>query len=153
MPNGFEAATVRPNDPATVRPVGEPRESRRGTGWIGFAGVMIAILGVLNSVYGIAAISDSRFFVRDVAYIVSDLNTYGWALLVIGVVQVCAAFGIFAAAEWARWAGILSAGVNAVVQLLFMPSYPFLSLALFAVGILVIYGLVAYGGRTRRATA
>jgi hypothetical protein len=58
-----------------------------------------------------------------------------------------AAFGIWASTAWARWLGVASAGINAVVQMLFIPAYPFLSLALFATDLLVIYGLIAYGGR------
>jgi hypothetical protein len=35
--------------------------------------------------------------------------------------------------------------VNAVVQLLAIPAYPFWALAVFALDLLVVYGLVAYG--------
>jgi hypothetical protein len=37
--------------------------------------------------------------------------------------------------------------LNAIAQLLMMPAYPFWSLCIFAVDILAIYGLVAYGAR------
>jgi len=108
---------------------------------------MIAIVGVLNIIYGIAAISNSRFFVHGTTYIISDLKTWGWFLLITGIIQFCAAFAIFGRIEWGRWVGILTASVNAIIQLIFIPAYPFGSLAMFAVDILVIYGLVAYGGR------
>jgi hypothetical protein len=42
---------------------------------------------------------------------------------------------------------IVTAGLNSIVQLLFLPAYPFLALALFTVDVLIIYGLIAYGGR------
>jgi Short repeat of unknown function (DUF308) len=118
-----------------------------GSGWVAFAGVMIAIVGVLNIIYGIAAISNSRFFVHETTYILSDLNTWGWVLLITGIIQFCAAIAIFGRAQWARWVGVLTASVNAIIQLVFIPAYPFGSLAMFALDILVIYGLVAYGGR------
>jgi hypothetical protein len=41
--------------------------------------------------------------------------------------------------------GLASCG--AIVQLLFMPSAPFLSLALFGVNVLIVYGLVVHGER------
>lgn len=122
-------------------------EEPAGSGWVMFAGVMIGIVGVLNIIYGIAAISDSKFFVHGTTYILSGLNTWGWVLLITGVVQFCAAVAIFGRAEWGRWVGVLTASVNAIIQLIFIPAYPFGSLAMFAVDILVIYGLVAYGGR------
>ena len=43
------------------------------------------------------------------------------------------------------------AGINAVIQLLYLPAYPWLSLAIFAVDVLVIYGLVAYGGKLQES--
>jgi hypothetical protein len=122
-------------------------EADRGAGWVTFAGVILMIVGTMNIIYGIAAISDSRFYGRDVTYIISNLNTYGWVLLIIGVIQVGAALSIWAGNAYGRWVGILSAGVNAIIQLLFLPSFPFASLAVFALDVLVIYGLVAYGGR------
>lgn len=121
-----------------------------GAGWVTFAGVMIAIVGVLNIIYGIAAVSNSHFFVRGTTYILSGLNTWGWVLLITGVIQFCAAVAIFGRVEWGRWIGILTASVNAIIQLIFIPAYPFGSLAMFAIDILVIYGLVAYGGRQGR---
>jgi len=121
--------------------------AEEGTGWITFAGILLSIIGVLNVVYGIAAISNSKFYVRDVSYVFSDLKTWGWVVLIIGAIQFCAAFSVFAGTEWGRWVGIITAALNSVAQLFFLPSYPFLALAIFTLDILVIYGLVAYGGR------
>jgi hypothetical protein len=121
-----------------------------GYGWVVFAGSMLALVGTLNFIYGIAAVSNSKFYVRDVSYVISDLNTWGWFLLIIGAIQFLAAFGIWTGSELAKWIGILSAGANAIVQMLALPGYPFLSLALFTIDILVIYGLVAHGGRKAR---
>jgi hypothetical protein len=117
------------------------------SGWATFAGVMLAIVGILNIIYGIAAIDSANFYVNDARYVISDLNTWGWVMLVIGAIQFCAAFSIFAGTEWGRWVGILAAGLNCIAQLLFLPAYPLLALALFSVDILVIYGLVAHAGR------
>lgn len=115
-----------------------------GQGWVTFSGIMILIVGVMNVIYGIAAIDNSTFFVQDAKYVLSDLNTWGWLLLVVGAVQVVAAFGIWSRTAWGRWIGIISASCNAVLQLLFIPSFPLAALALFAVDILVIYGLAAW---------
>jgi hypothetical protein len=122
-------------------------EASEGYGWVAFAGAMIALVGTLNVIYGIAAIGDSKFFTQNVTYIISSLNTWGWLLLIIGAVQLLSAIGIWMQATGARWIGIVSAAVNAVVQMMFIPAFPLLSLAIFAVDILVIYGLLAYGAR------
>jgi hypothetical protein len=124
-----------------------------GEGWVAFAGIMIAIVGVLNFIYGIGAISKSHFYVANASYIIADLNTWGWVIMLTGVLQFCAAIAIFGRVQWGRWVGIATASVNAIIQLIFIPAYPFGSLALFAIDILVLYGLVAYGGRQGRVVA
>jgi uncharacterized membrane protein HdeD (DUF308 family) len=118
-----------------------------GRGWLLFAGIMLLIVGVMNVIYGIAAIDNSSFYIQDAKYVVSDLNTLGWIVLIVGAVQCFAAFGIWRGGQVGRWVGIVSASCNAILQLIFIASYPFLSLALFAVDVLIIYGLAAYGGR------
>ena len=125
----------------------EVYESAHGTGWITFAGVMLAILGTLNVIYGIAAIDNANVYVGDTKYVFGDLNTWGWFLLFVGAAQFAVAFGIWSQAQWARWTGVFVAGANAILQLLFLPGFPLLSLALFSLDVMVIYGLVQYGGR------
>jgi len=66
------------------------------------------------------------------------------------VFQLIAAFSLFGGSEIARWFGVSIAGVNAIGQLYYVPAYPIWSLMLFAVDILIIYGLVAYAGRQMR---
>jgi hypothetical protein len=139
--------------PDTTRRAEGPSDyyDEQGSGWVLFAGMMLAILGTMNIIYGIAAIDSANVFVADARYIFSDLNTWGWFLLGVGIVQFLAAISIWNRTEWGRWVGIFSAAVNAILQLLFLPAFPFLSLALFTLGILVIYGLIAYGGRPAAA--
>ncbi|MFL5825292.1 MAG: hypothetical protein ACJ76V_02090 [Thermoleophilaceae bacterium] len=116
-----------------------------GSGWVTFAGTMLIIVGALNVIQGIGAIDNSKFFVGNAQFIISNLNTWGWIVLIMGAIQLLAAFGIFARNQFARWLGVGFAGLNSIAQLLLLPAYPFLSLALFTLDILVIYGLIAYG--------
>jgi hypothetical protein len=120
-----------------------------GSGWVLFSGMMILTVAVLNIIWGIAAIGESSFFVQDTRYILSELNTWGWIVLIIGALQLVAAFSIWAGGTYGRWFGIAVAGVNAIIALLTIPAYPFWSLAVFAVDVLVIYGLAVYGGDRR----
>ena len=115
-----------------------------GQGWVLFSGIMILILGIMNTVYGLAAIDKSTFFIQDAKFVFAELNTWGWALLVVGVVQLAAAFGIWSRRGWGRWIGIVSASCNAVIQLFFIAAFPLASLALLAIDVMVIYGLASY---------
>ena len=142
----------RPVEPATQAGPGEGSrhdEADRAVGWMVFAAIVLGLVGVLSGIYGIAAIASSDFYVTDTQYVLGNLETYGWAMLVVGVVQFCASLGVLAFAQWARWLGVASAAVNAIVQLLVMPAAPFLAVALLTVDVLVVYGLIAYGQRWR----
>jgi len=150
MTNG---PTARDSERGARPEPGYGYEEQRGEGWVVFAGVMLMIAGTLNFIYGIAAISNSHFYTANTRYVISDLNTWGWVLVALGVLEFCVALGVWVRAQWARWTGVFIAGVNAVIQLIFLPAYPLLSLAIFTLDILVIYGLIAYGGRQPEAEA
>lgn len=118
-----------------------------GAGWVMFAGIMLLVAGVLNVIYGIAAVGDSKFFVHETQYILSGLNTWGWVTIILGALEILAAFSIWSGGGFGRWFGIFVASLSAIGALMAMPAYPFWSLAIFAIDILIIYGLAAYGGQ------
>jgi len=118
-------------------------------GWVLFAGMLLVMAGILNIIYGIAAIESSRFFAGHAAYVIGDLETWGWITAVIGGLQFIAALGVWAEQGWARWGGVGVAGLSAVTQLVSIAGYPLLSLAIVALDVLVIWGLVAHGGRSQ----
>jgi hypothetical protein len=119
-----------------------------GAGWVMFAGFMLVLLGTLNVFEGIAAVSNSSFFVEDARYVFSSLNTWGWVMLATGVTQALAGVGVWARVGFARWLGVAIATLNAAVQMLALPAYPLWSMTMFAVDLFVVYALVAHGGRT-----
>jgi hypothetical protein len=119
----------------------------RGNGWVLFAGTLLLILGTLNFIEGIAAVSNSHFFVNNTNYIAGSLNTWGWFVLFIGVAEWLVGVGVFIKNQFARWVGVAILSLNAIIQLLMIPAYPFWSLSIFTLDILAIFGLVAYGAR------
>jgi hypothetical protein len=122
-------------------------EDDHGFGWIIFAGTVLGMVGTLNFIEGIAAVSNSHFFVANAHYVFSDLNTWGWIVLIIGAAQVLTSLGLLIQNQFARWLGVGFAAANGIAQLLFIPAYPFWSLTLFTLDILVMYGLIVHGGR------
>jgi len=118
-----------------------------GGGWVTFAGLLVLFIGVMNVIYGIAAIDNSTFYVSDAKYIFSDLNTYGWVVLVIGVVQVLVGIGIFARVQVARWLGVLFVSLNLIAQLLWISASPLAGLVFIAIDVLILYGLIAHGSK------
>src|SRR6185437_5523415 len=124
-------------------------EEESGAGLLLFVGIMVVIVGVLNVVYGIAAIGNSSFFVNEQKYILSNLNTWGWVTLVLGALQILAAFSIWNGGQFGRWFGIIVAGLSSIAALLSIPAYPLWSLAIFAVDFAIVYGLAVHGGQGR----
>jgi hypothetical protein len=124
-------------------------DDEHGQGLVTFAGVMLMIAAVLNTLYGIAAIDKANFFVQDAEYVFGDLNTWGWFLVALGVLQLFAALAIWRGAPWGRWLGVACASANAILQTLWIPASPILAITILALDVTVIYGLLAYGGRRR----
>ncbi len=121
-------------------------EDDRGRGWVLFAAALLMTLGILNVIDGIAAVGDSEFFVRHAHYVIGDLGSWGWALIVVGVGQGLTGLAVSRRSELGNLAGIGFALANALSQLMIMQAYPFWSMAIFTLDLLVVYALVVYGG-------
>ena len=151
-PESKMSASQVPQGPQAGREaVNAPRdyevEDDRGYGWVAFAGVLLLMLGTLNFIEGLAAIGNAHFFYADAHYIAGSLNTWGWVVLCIGVLEWAVGIGVFVKNQFSRWAGVVVLAGNAIVQLMMIPAYPFWSLSIFTLDILAIYGLIAYGKR------
>jgi hypothetical protein len=116
-----------------------------GTGWIGFAGIMLILVGFFNVIDGIAAIANSDYLANQLLF--ANMDAWGWFFLIWGIVQICAGFAIFTGATWAAVIGIVSAFGNAIAQLAWARTYPVWAIAAVVIDVLIIYALVVYGGR------
>jgi len=125
-------------------------DSPRGVGWVMLATVMLGLAATWNVIDGILAISTSRVYTGNETFVFSDLNTWGWIVLILGIIQGIAALTLLSGSEFARWFGIGAAGLNAIGQLMFVPVYPWWAISMFAVDLLIIYGLTVYGGHRLR---
>ena len=120
---------------------------RPGDGWITFAGIILFLAGALNVIWGFAAIDNSSFFTDEGRYLIfDDLKTWGWFLIIVGVLQLGAGFSIWNRGLYGAVFGIASAGFNILILLFTVNAYPFAAFMLFLIDLLVIYALVVYGG-------
>ena len=131
--------------------VGRGYDDDRGYGWVLFAGTLLILLSILNFIEGIAAIGNSHFFVNNAHYIAGSLNTWGWIVMLVGIVEFFVGLGVFLKNQFSRWTGVAILGLNAIAQLMFIPAYPFWSLSVFTLDIIAMFALVAYGGRISSA--
>ena len=118
----------------------------RGLGRAVFVAVLLMIAGTLNIIYGIAAVSDAQFFTNTTQYVFSGLHTWGWITVILGVIQVTAGFSLFAGGSFGRIIGIIAASLRTIGALLSVGgTFPFWSLAIFAICIICLHGLLVYG--------
>ena len=118
----------------------------RGAGRVTFAATLLLIAGTLNIIYGLGALGDARVFVGDQRFIFTNLSTLGWVLILLGVIQLSGGFSLIAGNTYGRVIGLVGAGLGAIGALLSVGgAYPWWSLAIFALCVYVIHGILVYG--------
>ena len=122
----------------------------RGAGRATFAAVLLLIAGTLNIVYGIGALDSANIFTNETRYIFTNLNTMGWVLIVLGVIQLTGGFSLMAGNTYGRVIGIVGASLGAIGALLSIGGDdPWWSLAIFALCIYIIQGILVLGDDER----
>jgi len=123
-----------------------------GSGWRFFAGTVLGITGIMRffdaiwawRYHGAVPNVPSNL---EAAIFGHSLKTYGWVYFIVALILLGSSFGVIVGSQFSRWIGIVAGGILAISSIWWMPYYPIWSLAYIAIGILVIYGLVVYGGR------
>ena len=120
--------------------------SKSMEGWIGFAGILMVIIGVINLFQGLIALFEDEYYVpTGSGFLLFDLTAWGWTLLIWGAVLVLTGFSLLSGQGWARWFTIVVVSVNFIVQLGFLGNsqYPLWSLTVIALNFVVLYALTA----------
>ena len=124
----------------------------RGAGRVTFAATMLLLLGMLNIVYGIGALDDASIFVNDTRYILDNLNTLGWVLIILGVIQLTGGASLMSGNAYGRMIGVVAGTLGAFAALLSVGgAFPWWSLAMFALCIYVVHGIIVFGEDERAA--
>jgi hypothetical protein len=120
--------------------------SKSMAGWIGFAGIVMVIIGGIDFFQGLIALFEDDYFVPTASgFLVFDLTGWGWTMLIWGVLLAFAGLGLIAGQGWARWFAIVVVALNFIAQLGFLGNtqYPLWSLTVVALNIIVLYALTA----------
>jgi hypothetical protein len=133
---------------ATVADGGRSEKERRvvkGLGRVVFVAILLLIAGTLNIIYGIAAVGNAHFF-NHTQYLFSSLHTWGWITIIVGIIQLTAGFSLFGGGGYGRFVGIFAASLGALESLLSIGgTHPWWSLAIFAVCVYILHGLIVFG--------
>jgi hypothetical protein len=120
--------------------------SKSMAGWIGFAGILMIVIGSIDFVQGLIALFKENYYVVSGAgFLVVDLTTWGWVMLIWGVLLVLAGLGLLGAQGWARWFSIVIVVLNFFSQLGFLGNsqYTLWALTGLTLNIIVLYALTA----------
>ena len=122
----------------------------RGAGRATFAAILLLIAGTLNIIYGIGALDSANIFTSETRYILTNLNTLGWVMIVLGVLQLTGGFSLIAGNTYGRVIGIIAGSLGAINALLSIGGQnPWWSLAIFFLCVWIVYGIVVLGDDER----
>lgn len=116
------------------------------TGWLGFGGCMMVVIGAFNIISGIAALVNNQVFAKGaVTSVLLDLTQWGWVHVLLGAAVVAVGVGVINGSDWARMPAAILLLVNMFSQMAFLPFYPFWSLVIMALDGVVLWAIVAHG--------
>jgi hypothetical protein len=115
-------------------------------GGITFAATMATLVGTFQILQGLVAVFNDEFYVVTRNYTFDlDVSAWGWIHVLIGVLMLGVAFGLYARALWAVIGGLAIAMLSALSNFFFIPYYPIWSLLLIAINLWIIWSLTRPG--------
>jgi hypothetical protein len=118
----------------------------RGTGRVAFAAILLLVVGTINIIYGIGALDDANIFVNDTRFILDNLNTLGWTLIILGVLQLLAGLSLAGGRTFGRVFAIIVGSLGAIEALLSIGgNNPWWSLGVFFLCIYIVHGIFVFG--------
>ena len=125
------------------------RTSAAWTGWVGFAAIMLVIIGAIDFFEGlIAVIRGSYYQYTPQGIVVFSTKEWGWIHIIVGILLILIGLALAAKSGWARWAAVVVILVNLLAQLGWLGSsaYPLWSLTVITLQIIVLFALTARWG-------
>jgi hypothetical protein len=134
-------------------PASHTRPSVAWAGWVGFAAVILAMIGTLDVLQGIIALFDEGYFVVAGTEQLFLLSFTAWGVVMIlwGLFVLSAAYGLANGRGWARWLALVAVFSNVVLQIGFLSAFPIGSAIMIALDVIVIYALTARWDEARAA--
>jgi hypothetical protein len=122
-----------------------PPATTAWTGWVVFASIMLAVVGMVNVVQGLVALLDETYFVVQSGndLLLGDFTLWGIVLVAWGGAQIAAGMGLNSGHGWARMVAIGLCAVGIVVQTGFLAAYPLWALMIIALNVVVLFALTA----------
>jgi hypothetical protein len=119
--------------------------ARVSSGWTFFAATILFIVGSFNVLYGLTALFKDEVLTGTGtgSVIVWDVTGWGWIHLLIGIVMILTAVGLFSGQNWARWTAVFFCMLNAITQVALITVFPLWTILIVTLDIVIIYQLTA----------
>jgi hypothetical protein len=146
-----ELGSSRPDLDTSRVAYGNSPDPTGWTGWVVFASFMMILVGSFQAIQGLVALFDDGFYLVKSNGLVVDVNYNVWGTvhLVLGVLLLLSGAGVLTGNLAARIVGVILAGLSALANMAFIGAYPFWSLLIITVDVLVIYALTVHGRELR----
>jgi hypothetical protein len=110
-----------------------------------FATTLLILVGTINIIYGIGALSDATIFVNDKRFVFDNLHTMGWILIILGVFQLTGGLSLIVGNTYGRVIGVVAGSLGAIGALFSIGgNNPWWSLCVFALCVYVVYGILVF---------
>ncbi len=112
-------------------------------GWATFVAVYLMIAGVLNVIWGIAALENKAYFTSE-GLLWSTLNTWGWVAIVVGAIQLVGAALVAGRSAAGAVIAVFLAFCGILFNFLSIGAYPIWSAVLLLIDGLIIWGVTVH---------
>ena len=116
------------------------------TGWVGFAGILMVLLGGFNILDGLVALFKPEFYVAgEDSLLAFDFTSWGWGLILFGALVLFAGLAVMRGRVWGRTVGVILVSLNAIAHMAFISAFPIWTIMIVAIDVIVIYALIVHG--------
>jgi hypothetical protein len=121
---------------------------RTPSGWAVFAATVLAIVGAINVLYGLAGIINDDVLISTSSggLLISDYTLWGWVTLAIGVVMLFTSYGLWTVNPFAQGVAVVIAMISAISMIHLITAFPLWAILIIVLDVLVIYNLTVKGG-------
>ena len=115
----------------------------KAPGIVTFSAVLFTVAGFFHGIEGLGAIFKKEYF-HESSLLFENLQVWGWASLILGVLQISAAYLLLGRATSGRTLGIVVASVSAIATFFSIEAHPLGGVIIIAVDVLIIHGLTVH---------
>jgi hypothetical protein len=131
---------------------GDMNNSSRMTGWVALAAMLMIVQGVINFIYGLAALANAHWYAyaQGTVYWL-NISNWGWAVLLVGLLLIMSGFLLWSGNMFGRIMGVIFAVASFIANLNYFPVAPAWTTLALVLDVVIIYAILAHGKELKHA--